>query len=324
MVTMLMAVRDTPAGMLRQAIASIRQQTWRDFEFLILDDGGQQLGTLAELERQAAEEPRTPCRLTRTLNRGLALANGEWIACQDADDWSEPERLKRQAFLTEHPGIALCGSNAWTHWQDGRLLCPTRLPENGKQIREALWHGNPFMHGSTMFRTEVARSLRGYREEFPCAQDHDFFWRLSDAPGAANLAEPLYHYRYHREAVSARRAAEQGCAHRSMIFARKAGRESVAGRCRGGAVPSPFAHFTGVAGARMGALLAPRAEFRPAGDPRALWNGDGAVCGMGGAVEGAGNHVSWKRSERLHVATFGGGTVVVANRSATRVAPSIT
>ena len=61
-----------------------------------------------------------------------------------------------------------------------------------------------------MFRTATARALGGYREEFPCAQDYDFFWRLCDAWGGGNLAEPLYPYRYHRGAVSARRAGRAG------------------------------------------------------------------------------------------------------------------
>jgi glycosyltransferase involved in cell wall biosynthesis len=220
-VTVLMAVRDTPAAMLRQATVSIREQTFRDFEFLILDDGSRQLDTLTELERQAGADSRIRVEhgprlgLTRTLNRGLELAAGEVIARQDADDWSEPQRLERQVtFLHEHPGIALCGSNAWTHRDDGRPLWPTRLPEECEAIREALWCGNPFVHGATMFRTTVGR----YREEFPCAQDYDFFWRLCDASGGANLAEALYHYRYHRGAVSAQRAGEQRCAHRAARF----------------------------------------------------------------------------------------------------------
>jgi hypothetical protein len=73
-----------------------------------------------------------------------------------------------------------------------------------------------------MFRTTEAR----YREEFACAQDYDFFWRLCDASGGANLGEALYHYRYHRGAVSARRAAEQRCAHRAarlLAEARRSG-----------------------------------------------------------------------------------------------------
>ena len=81
-ITVLMAVRDTPPEMLREAIESIRRQTLREFEFLILDDGSERPETCAELERQAAADSRVrlvrgpPRGLTPTLNRGLALATG--------------------------------------------------------------------------------------------------------------------------------------------------------------------------------------------------------------------------------------------------------
>ena len=248
-ITVLMAVRDTPSGMLRQAIESIRSQTWREFEFLILNDGSERAETGAELERQAAGDSRIrllrgpPRGLTATLNRGLALATGELIARQDADDWSEPDRLQRQAaFLAEHPHIAVCGSNAWTHRQDGHPLWVTRLPEGPAAIREALWKGNPLVHGSTVFRAGVARGLGGYREEFRSAQDYDFFWRMSDAGGAANLPEPLYHYRYHATAVSARRAAEQARTERAA--------QLLAGGRRSGAVED-VAHALARAGREM-------------------------------------------------------------------------
>ncbi len=231
MVTVLMAVRDTPAGMLRQAIDSIRGQTLRDFEFLILDDGSERRETSEELERQAGADSRVrlvrgpPRGLTATLNCGLALAESKLIARQDADDWSEPHRLERQVtFLLDHPQIALCGSNAWTHRNNGRPLWATRLPESAAAIREALWEGNPLVHGVTLFRTDVARGLGGYRKEFPCAQDYDFFWRMSDAGGAVNLPEPLYHYRYNTGAVSAGRAAEQARAQRAAQILAKARR----------------------------------------------------------------------------------------------------
>ena len=229
-----MAVRDTPPEMLRQAIESIRGQSLREFEFLILDDGSEQQETCAELERQAAADSRVrlergpPHGLTATLNRGLARAAGELIARQDADDWSEPDRLERQAaFLDRHPQIALCGSNAWTHRHDGRPLWATRLPESRAAIAQALWKGNPFVHGVTLFRAGIARGLGGYREEFWCAQDYDFFWRMSDAGGAANLPEPLYHYRYSAGAVSARRAAEQARTHRAAQILAEARRTGV-------------------------------------------------------------------------------------------------
>jgi hypothetical protein len=221
-ITVLMAVRDTPPAMLRQAIASIRCQTLRNFEFLILDDGSEQVSTRAELQRHAAADSRIhlhhgpPRGLTPALNRGLAQAAGDLIARQDADDWSEPERLERQtAFLDRHPRINVCGTNAWTHRHDGRPLWATRLPEDAAAVREALWEGNPLVHGSALFRTGVARSLGGYREAFPSAQDYDFFWRMSDTGGAVNLPEALYHYRYNSGAVSVHRAAEQARACRA-------------------------------------------------------------------------------------------------------------
>jgi len=237
-VTILMAVRDTPAAMLRQAIDSIRRQTLQDWEFVILDDGSEQRETCAELERQAAADSRIrlergPARgLTPTLNLGLALAGGDLIARQDGDDWSEPNRLECQMeFLREHPHTGFCGTNVWTHQQNGRPLWATRLPESAVAVHEALRRGNPFVHGSTMFRSAAARALGGYREQFSCAQDYDFFWRLSDVYGGANLPEPLYHYRYTAGAVSARRAAEQARSHRAaqvLAEARRRGMEDVA------------------------------------------------------------------------------------------------
>lgn len=79
-----------------------------------------------------------------------------------------------------------------------------------------------------MFRREQALAIGGYREEFPCSQDYDFFWRLMEAGGAANLDDALYHYRYTGGAVSAQRAADQARvqrAARTLAADRKRGRE---------------------------------------------------------------------------------------------------
>ena len=119
----------------------------------------------------------------------------------------EPNRLELQAAcLGAHPEIVLLGSAAWTHQDDETPLWLVRLPETHERILETFWRGNPFVHGAAMFRTAPARRLGGYREQLPCSQDYDFFWRLAESGGAANLAPPLYHYRYSAESVSARYA----------------------------------------------------------------------------------------------------------------------
>lgn len=232
-VTVLMAVYNSPLRMLEEAIDSILQQTFRDFEFLIVDDGSEDEDLAAHLRWHARRDQRIriawePHRgLTASLNRGLALAAGTFIARQDADDWSSPERIERQlAHFAAHPGDAVCGSNAWTHQQDRRSLWRTNLPLTRAQILAAFPQGNPFVHGSVMFRKAEAQAAGGYRETFRCSQDYDFFWRLSERHGAANLPEPLYHYRYTSGSISAGRATEQLRAHtaiRKLAMARRNG-----------------------------------------------------------------------------------------------------
>jgi glycosyltransferase involved in cell wall biosynthesis len=233
-ITVLMSVYDAPAGMLDRAVDSILTQTRKDFEFLILDDGSRSEGTRAALERIRARDTRIrllwePHRgVTATLNRGLALAHGELIARQDADDWSEPERLKRQtAFLDARPEVALLGSAAWIHRHDGTPLWPVHMPETHAQILAAFPRGNPYIHGSVMFRCEAARQAGGYREQIRHSQDYDLFWRLAERGAAANLHEPLYHYRYTAGAVSAARALDQARDYRTvqhLAEARRIGR----------------------------------------------------------------------------------------------------
>lgn len=215
-ISVVMPVYNPPLEMLERAVESILAQTFRDFEFLILDDGSRHGRTRGYLESLTALDARVrvfhePHRgLTATLNLGLRLACGEFIARQDADDWSEPQRLARQvAYFGEHPDIGLVGTDAYLHRADGGPLWRLRLPHTPAEVGRAFSGGNPLVHGATMFRTQLALAIGGYREEFTCAQDYDFFRRLFEAGGGVNLDEALYHYRYAPGAVSAQRATDQ-------------------------------------------------------------------------------------------------------------------
>ena len=221
-VSVVMPVFDPPLEMLAAAIESILLQTFRDFEFLLLDDGSLDQQTRFYLDLAATRDPRVrvfhePHRgLTPTLNRGFELARGEFIARQDADDWSEPERFSRQVdYLRAHSEVALAGTDTELHRADGKPLWRLRLPHTSRELARAFPHSNPFVHGSTMYRRELALAIGGYREQFPCSQDYDFFWRMAERAGAVNLDEVLYHYRYSRGAVSAQRAADQALVHRA-------------------------------------------------------------------------------------------------------------
>lgn len=222
-ISVLMPVCDAPRAWLDRAVASILNQSFRDFELLLLDDGSQITETRASLRFWSEADPRIRllerkhCGLPATLNHGIANAKAPLIARQDADDWSEPRRFEAQvAFLNAHPEIGLLGTASWTHQGNGKPLWPVLLAASPADICSAFEYGNPFFHGSVMFRATLAQKLGGYREELLCAQDYDLFWRLSEAAPCASLAEPLYHYRYSGAAVSAQRAREQDLAARAV------------------------------------------------------------------------------------------------------------
>ena len=233
LVTVLMPVYNTRPELLEQAISSVLTQTLGDFELLLLDDGSEDPGTLAALKHSLAMDARVRvCRephrgLTPSLNVGIRLAQGEFIARHDADDWSDPQRLARQTdYMRSHPHIAVLGTAAWMHQQGGRRLWRVDLPLTPSHIAASFWTRNPFVHGSVMFRKNDALRTGGYREELPCSQDYDFFWRLSEGGRGANLPEALYHYRFTPGSVSAARAVEQALAHsaaRVLAAARQRG-----------------------------------------------------------------------------------------------------
>jgi glycosyltransferase involved in cell wall biosynthesis len=205
-VTVLMPVRNGAAH-LQAAIESILAQTFADFELLVIDDGS--TDTTPEILRAVAD-PRLRVvthpqniGLVPTLNEGLELARGEFVARQDHDDISHPVRLHKQIdFLRAHADCALVGTEAFATIGDEsrayRLLRPLR-PES---IRWYLCFDNAFIHSSVMFRREwIQRDYGGYARSFH-SEDYALWSRIARARPTANLAEPLLRYREHASSVT--------------------------------------------------------------------------------------------------------------------------
>jgi len=207
----------------REAIESILRQSFTDFEFVIIDDGSTDdtPGILASFTDPRIRTLRNDARLglPRSLNRGLAVANGELVARQDSDDRSHPDRLAAEvAFLRANPEVALVGTQVRVIDKRGRISRPPAwwraTTEAG--IRFQSLFDNPFVHSSVVFRREAVGS---YDESFATAEDFELWSRVAAAHPVRNLPQALVDLRMHAESTAAGFGREH-IARSSAVFAR--------------------------------------------------------------------------------------------------------
>ncbi|MCC6453638.1 MAG: glycosyltransferase family 2 protein [Caldilineaceae bacterium] len=198
------------------AVDSILQQTFSDFELIVVDDGSTD-GTWEILERLAIQDgrirlERNPknCGIARTRNRGVELARGEFIAIMDADDISKPYRLEKQsAYLVNHPQVGVVGGAICFFTEGGAT--PSRVksfPLTPSLVTWTLCFESPFADPASMIRRSLLVEMEGYRTDHIVAMDYDLWQRLSRIAQLANLPDVVLHYRWHGDNISHRRAEE--------------------------------------------------------------------------------------------------------------------
>ena len=218
---------------LRAAVESILHQTYSDFEFIIVNDGSAD-GSAHILESFQNQDRRI--RIIEQDNKGLTLslaracgeARGRYIARQDADDLSMPQRLEKESKLLEaHSEVKLvsCSTNFIGPESEDLLTDERReSPEEAtRKIRaNSLRTFRGLVHGSSMFRSEDYRSVGGYRQDFYFAQDVDLWSRLTDHGLLAFVPEVLYCFRVTGASLSSRHGSTQRELNRIAIELRKA------------------------------------------------------------------------------------------------------
>ncbi|MBN1257128.1 MAG: glycosyltransferase [Planctomycetes bacterium] len=203
------------AGYLREAIASVLAQDFKDFEFIIINDGstdatGDILQEFAAQDSRIKVIPQENQGLTNALIHGCNLARGRFIARQDADDLSHPERFRKQlAWLEEKDSRVLCGSWADKIDANGTYLRKLKPACQHQRLRELLYFRNDFTHTSIMFRRTAYEKAGGYRPWFRYSQDYDLWCRFSELGEVGNLPEALVSFREHSGGVSSAQAYEQ-------------------------------------------------------------------------------------------------------------------
>lgn len=222
-ITVLMSVYNTNTEFLRASIVSILEQSYQNFEFIIINDGCDDLETLDTLREYTELDKRIRCidnafnmGLTKSLNRGLSMARGMFIARMDADDIALPDRLKLQIdYMEKHPEITVLGCNAEKFGEIDQKQSMvfrdfTQGSEERFRIKMLLYNAGP-VHSSVMIRKAfLDESGIRYREEIKKAQDYALWVDCLNNGGIIyNLPITLMKYRMHGGQITSEKANEQ-------------------------------------------------------------------------------------------------------------------
>ena len=202
---------------LKESIESILNQTFVDFEFIIIDDGSTD-GSTDLLRDYASRDSRIRLYiqenigLTKSLNRGISVAKSEFIARMDGDDISLPNRLKVQLnFIQKHENLGAIGGSPIYIDEKNRPLFQREMPLSHEEICHChlTGCGGFIAHPSALIRSEALKQVSGYDECLAYAQDYDLWCRLARNWKLRNLPDALILYRFHQGGITICKRDEQ-------------------------------------------------------------------------------------------------------------------
>ncbi|WP_261133803.1 glycosyltransferase [Bacillus sp. Marseille-Q3570] len=199
---------------LQEAIESILNQTYQDFEFIIVNDGS--FDNTAEILKDVQDSRVRIIHIpenkgaANALNIGIRKATGKWIAIQDADDISIPTRLEEQAvYIQEHPHLAALGTLKKCF--SGNKEIPSkrlRSEEFGnflissEHMKAYRFYINPLCHGSVLFSKKIFEEVGGYDTSYRICYDYDLWMRMFEVGEIHKINKKLYQYRIHADSIS--------------------------------------------------------------------------------------------------------------------------
>lgn len=196
---------------LRWAVESILGQTWRDFEFVVIDDGSTDssleiLKSYAKADSRLRVTTRPNQGLVRTLTELLGLARAPLVARMDADDIAMPTRLAKQvALMHERPEVVLVGCSYFSIDEHNRLIEVVDKPVDDPTLQQQAESGfTPIAHPCAVFRRDLALQLGGYSIAHEYCEDLDLWLRLGEYGKLASIPEYLMMYRAHGGSISSK------------------------------------------------------------------------------------------------------------------------
>lgn len=190
---------------LAEAVESILNQTFTDFEFIVADDGSTDR-TPEILRDYASKDSRMKViriphgGIVDAANAGLAAARAPLIARADADDVTMPDRFAKQIeYMATHPEVVCLGSRMWLTEPYGTILDRSQHPLTHDEIDAELLRGSGWAMPQpvAMMRKDAVEKVGGYRREYLWSEDLDLFLRMAEVGRLANLPDLLIKYRSH-------------------------------------------------------------------------------------------------------------------------------
>jgi len=214
-VSVLLPVANEQLKYVKLSLKSIINQTYRNLEIIVLIDRPDNKEVIKYVKAEQENDSRIilhinphPLGLTKTLNVGILMAFGKYIARMDADDISLPTRIESQiAFMEQNPDYGLCGTKAYFINEQGKLIQDPKISINNnivtyEEIQKVLLRFNPFVHSSVLIRAQILKQIGGYNEKFETSQDYELWLRICKRYKCHILPKRLILYRIRTHGIS--------------------------------------------------------------------------------------------------------------------------
>lgn len=217
LVSVLLPIYNPKFSYFKEALESIITQTYPALEIVIVSDGHSEevekyLKYLNEnidnkYQQRTIRIIRNEYRLgfQRSLNEGIKIANGRYIARQDSDDISLPKRIEKQVdFLQKNNKYALVGCNTFIVDDRGKVLGIRHYPQSYTQIKKSILTYCPFAHSGVMFKRDVIMEMGGYNENMSIAEDYALWLQVVKKYPCANIPQTLVKIRNRPESMKSK------------------------------------------------------------------------------------------------------------------------
>ena len=209
-ISVIMSIKNDEGNFLTQSIESILNQSFKNFEFIIILDGSnkftkQKVEYYKNLDSRICIIYQENQGLTKSLNTAIKKSRADLIVRQDYDDVSELKRLEYlYNYMLENLDIVLLGSNCIKINEKNRIIGKIKVECNHKKLKKNILYFNPFIHPSVIFRKKIIEEFDFYNEKYSVSQDYELWSKVSKKYKISNINNYLLKLRIHKDSVSSK------------------------------------------------------------------------------------------------------------------------